>query len=397
MGAASVAACSPRKKSTSRLHVLVVGAGIVGASIAYHLVKTGTQVTIIDKEGPASHASRGTFAWINATWAKQPRHYHKLNQDSVSSWATFQKDLSIPIKWGGSLEWFEDEARHEKLAVQIEEQISWGERARMVTPEEYAALEPNVDFGDMPSVALSENDGAIDPVLATQTLIDEAIKLGAKLISSCELQNVSFEAGRLVSAQTNQGVINCGHIVLATGAAPRAAQDFAGVDIPQRTTPGVIAITKPFRPILNRIIVGPGAHIHQRLDGRIVLGEQDGAPKTEAHDMRLKNRPNNFPSREFGVQHGERILAIADGFIPGIAEAEVEDVFIGWRPLPLDGLPVLGAAKDRPDISLAIMHSGVSLAPIIGQLVTHEIVTGERLEQLKPYRPERDFTKANQY
>jgi len=185
--------------------------------------------------------------------------------------------------------------------------------------------------------------------------------------------------------------------VLATGASPYVARNFAGIHIPQRSTPGVIAITKPFRPLLNRIIAGPGAHIHQRLDGRIVLGEQEGPPKTEAHRMRLENSPNDFPSREMGVQHGERILAIADRFIPGIAQAEIEDVFIGWRPLPLDGLPVLGAVQERPDVSLAIMHSGISLAPLIGQLITHEIVTGARLEELKPYRPERSFTKANSY
>ena len=58
-------------------HILVVGAGLIGASIAYHLSILGAKVTVIDKQGPASHASRGTFAWINASYAKQPQHYHK--------------------------------------------------------------------------------------------------------------------------------------------------------------------------------------------------------------------------------------------------------------------------------------------------------------------------------
>jgi len=179
MSAASVAACAPRQKPSKALHVLVVGAGIIGASIAYHLAKAGTQVSIIDKAGPASHASRGTFAWINATWAKQPRHYHALNQDAVSSWALLQKDLRLPIKWGGSLEWFEDPDRHAKLALQIDEQLAWGERARMVSSQELKELEPHVDFGEVPSAALSENDGALDPVLATQALLEAAVKMRA--------------------------------------------------------------------------------------------------------------------------------------------------------------------------------------------------------------------------
>ncbi len=64
-------------------HILVVGAGLIGASIAYHLSIAGAKVTIIDKQGPASHASLGTFGWINASYAKQPEHYHSLSQQSV--------------------------------------------------------------------------------------------------------------------------------------------------------------------------------------------------------------------------------------------------------------------------------------------------------------------------
>ncbi|MEO0368546.1 MAG: FAD-dependent oxidoreductase, partial [Pseudomonadota bacterium] len=56
-------------KAVTRLKVVVAGAGIVGASIAYQLAKSGATVIVIDKQGPATHASRGTFAWLNATWA----------------------------------------------------------------------------------------------------------------------------------------------------------------------------------------------------------------------------------------------------------------------------------------------------------------------------------------
>jgi len=83
-------------------------------------------------------------------------------------------------------------------------------------------------------------------------------------------------------------------------------------------------------------------HIHQREDGRIVLGEQDGAPDTAEHAERLKGRPTAFPNVDFSYQHAYRILWIAEQFVPGISETDIEDVMIGWRPLPLDGHPVLG-------------------------------------------------------
>ena len=132
LAATAVTGFGPARAGQKRLRVLVAGAGIVGASIAYHLAKAGAEVTVIDKQAPASHASRGTFAWINASWAKQPRHYHSLSQASVAYWRELQAALQLPVRWGGSLEWFEDPQRQAKLAAQIDEQFAWGEPARMI-------------------------------------------------------------------------------------------------------------------------------------------------------------------------------------------------------------------------------------------------------------------------
>lgn len=180
LGAVAVSGCASNAPATKKLKVVVAGAGIIGASIAYHLAKAGASVTVIDKQGPASHASRGTFAWINATWAKQPRHYHALNQDSVAGWRQLEQALNLPIKWGGSLEWFASDERQEKLVAQIAEQVAWGEPAAIVNDAEFAALEPNVRFETGGFAAYSPNDGAVDPVLATQTLLKAAEKLGER-------------------------------------------------------------------------------------------------------------------------------------------------------------------------------------------------------------------------
>ncbi|MEJ2172143.1 MAG: FAD-dependent oxidoreductase [Woeseiaceae bacterium] len=397
LAAASLAGCSGRESAAKGLRVVVAGAGIIGASIAYHLAKSGASVTVIDKQGPATHASRGTFAWINATWAKQPRHYHALNQDGLANWKVLQQSLQIPIRWNGSLEWFDSAAKQEKLVEQIAEQIEWGARARMVSAAELPALEPNVEFGDVQQVAFSENDGAVDPVMATRALLSAAEAMGAEIRYPCALTGVSPVSGRVSAVETSLGTIRADRLVLATGAEQGAGIQFAGVDIPQRSAPGIIAISAPTPRVLNRIIVAPGIHMHQRGDGRLVFGEQDGAPQNEAHSMRLTARPNEFPTRVIAEQHAERMLAVAKRFVPGIAGLGIDDVFIGWRPLPLDGHPVLGASPARRDVYLAIMHSGVSLAPIVGQLVAHEVLTGLAIDRLDEYRPDRTFEFVRRY
>ena len=119
LAAASALGIGERTLAANGLRVVVAGAGIVGASIAYHLARSGASVTVIDKEGPANHASRGTFAWINATWAKQPRGYHELNQQGLANWKELQQTLDIPVRWGGSLEWFDNAARQQKLVFRL--------------------------------------------------------------------------------------------------------------------------------------------------------------------------------------------------------------------------------------------------------------------------------------
>ena len=378
-------------------HILVVGAGLIGASIAYHLSFAGAKVTVIDKQGPASHASLGTFGWINASYAKQPQHYHSLSQQSVQAWHQLQQQLNIPVKWGGSLEWFNGETRQQELIGQITEQQQWGEAASIISAAQAGELEPHSDFTGANNIAFSGNDGAVDPVLATRKLLQASKAMGAELIYPSELIDTSHGGTRLITAHTTTERIQTDKIVLATGAATEIIKKIAKIDIPQRSTPGAIVITAPLPPILHRVIVAPGVHIHQRLDGRIVLGEQTGPPKNDAHNERLTTRANQFPSKEISDQHGQRILDIAIKYLPALRNAEIEHVHIGWRPLPLDGHPVLGYSQSRDCVYLAIMHSGVTLAPIVGRLVAQEIISKKLLKQLKNYRPDRAFHYVKHY
>lgn len=388
-GIAAVPAIGIDQRQARPLRIVVAGAGIVGASIAYHLAKAGAAVTVIDRQAPASNASRGTFAWINATWAKQPRSYHALNQAGVTRWKSLQQELRLPVRWGGSLEWFADAERQKILATQIAEQRDWGERARMVSAPELAALEPQVNFAGVEQVAFSENDGAADPVRTTRAFLSAARSHGARVHYPCELTAVSLRAGRLMAVGTNRGALKADRLVLATGAAPDAARMFADTELPQKSTPGIIAITAPLPRLLNRVIATPGTHLHQRDDGRIVLGEQDGPPQNAAHDERLRMHPNDFPAREIALQHAKRILDLAQHYVPAISSAKIDEACIGWRPRPLDGLPVLGASPARRDVYLAVMHSGVTLAPIVGQLAAQELLDGVISERLREFRPGR--------
>ncbi len=382
-----------------KARVAVVGAGIVGSAITYHLAKRGLDVTLLDRNAVASASSHGTFAWINASWAKQPESYHALNQMGVDAWHRLQQALNLPIKWGGSLEWFAAAERQDRLSRDVQEQQAWGEPAKMLTQLEASALEPRVAFGGAGHVALSPRDGALDPVLISQLLVNAAKSHGARVIEHCEVLGVdeTAEDQRQKILGTSCGDIAVDRLVLATGADPSAIQTFAGFDLPQRSTPGVIVITQPMPPVLSHIVVAPGIHIHQRLDGRLVLGEQEGAPENAAHKLRLTARPTRFPNAATASQHAQQLITLASEYLTGLPEVNAEEVIIGWRPLPLDGHPVIGPSPADPNAYVAVMHSGVSLAAIVGELVAEEILTGERAPVLTPFRADRGFESVKRY
>ncbi|MDC6459260.1 FAD-dependent oxidoreductase [Luminiphilus sp.] len=382
-----------------KARVAVVGAGIVGSAITYHLAKRGLDVTLLDRNAIASASSHGTFAWINASWAKQPESYHALNQMGVDAWHRLQQALNLPIKWGGSLEWFGATERQDRLSRDVQEQQAWGEPAKMLTQLEASALEPSVAFGGAGRVALSPRDGALDPVLISQLLVNAAKSHGARVIEHCEVLRIdeTVEDQRQKILGTSCGDIAVDRFVLATGADPSAIQTFAGFDLPQRSTPGVIVITQPMPPVLSHIVVAPGIHIHQRLDGRLVLGEQEGAPENAAHKLRLTARPTRFPNAATASQHAQRLITLAREYLTGLPEVNAEEVIIGWRPLPLDGHPVIGPSPADPNAYVAVMHSGVSLAAIVGELVAEEMITGERVPVLATFRADRDFESVRRY
>lgn len=375
--------------------IVVVGAGIVGASIAYHLTQDGYSVTVLDREAPASHASRGTFAWLNASWAKQPDFYHNLNQESIKDWRSLAKKLDIPINWNGSLEWFSSKQRSAKLVAQVDEQVSWGESTSIVSAQYASNLEPSVLFPHNATIAYAKNDGAVDPVLATNKLLQKVTLNGGSVRYPCDVTEIK-KGDSFSTVITNCGDFEAPKVVLAVGANSKFIYETTGIDIPQRTTPGIIAITKPLPKIITRVLSAPGVHIHQRLDGRIVLGEQAGAPQTPHHKQRLISKPNHYPNRELAQEHFNRMLKLAVKIIPELNVAELDDIYIGWRPLPIDGHPVLGFSDNSKQIYLAITHSGVTLAPIIGKMVTKEL-SNEYQDKLEPYRPHREFKTIKRY
>jgi glycine/D-amino acid oxidase-like deaminating enzyme len=358
--------------ATPPRRVVVAGAGIIGASIAFHLARRGAAVTLVEKGEPAGGATARSFAWINATFSKQPWAYFLLNRLGIEAWHALEGQMQgdLGLSWGGSVEWYADAEPAAALRDQVRRHQAWGYATRLVDAAELARIEPRLRPGPVVTAAFSECEGHVDPVHATRRLIEAAAAAGATLRTRVELTGFDARGGVLRAVDTSAGKIEAERVVLALGVdTPRVAA-LAGLRVPLLDSPGTLVHTPPLPPSIGRVVLAPAAHMKQKGDGRIVLGRNFGGT------------PGSDATREAA----ERLLKDAAAHYPALADAGIEALTVGWRPLPQDELPIVGAPAAAPWAYLAVMHSGVTLAPLVGRLAADELLDGVRSELLEPFR-----------
>ena len=370
------------------LKVVVMGAGIIGASIAYNLSRRSVAVTVVDKDWPGSGASSHSFAWINAT-AKIPASYHDFNRRSLEMWSRFARDLGVDLglRWGGQLEWEATTEGAGLLQERVQRLQEWGYPCRMIDESELRRLEPGLSPGPVAAAALCPADGQVDPQKVVDACLLRASQAETRLRTETQViglttARLSQRQTRIESVQTDHGEIPCDVVVLAAGVDTTELAAKAGINIPQEFSPGVVVNTDPRPPLLSTVSVlyapqltasHPEIHLRQRTDGTVQIGE--GTQESLRRDDSL--------------EHAEDLLGRAAQFLPALAGAKAVPVPVGYRPMPLDGYPVLGFSKTAPNVYIALTHSGVTLAPLIGELAALEIVDGVSVEMLEPYRPDR--------
>lgn len=348
------------------MRVVVAGAGIVGAAVAYQLARRGARVVVLERERPGAGATGSSFAWINATLGKEPRGYFELHRLALEEWRQLVRELEAPVQFGGTVAWHPPGAEAERMQALVQRHRSWGSPVEEISEQRLRSLLPLVEPGPLGAAAFTPDEGCGDPVALTATLLAAAGERGAELRLGMPLEGIDACGGGL-SAVTAAGRLPCDHVVLACGVdTPRLAAT-VGIEVPLVESLGALVHTARVPRLLDHVMLAPGAHVLQREDGTVVAGLDFSGGDAAAG--------------------GEALLAAAARFLPALTGATLERVTRGRRVYPRDGLPIVGRAADGR-VHVVAAHSGVSLAPVLGRLVAGEVV-GEESELLAPYRPQR--------
>ncbi len=350
-------------------HVLVVGAGIIGASIAWHLARAGCRVTVAGQ--PGGVATPASLSWINATWGN-PEFYFHFRRRSMAGWRRLEAALpGIRVDWCGGLLW---DLPEDDLRAFAEQHARWGYGIRLVDGAEARRLEPGLLERPRIAVHVAE-EGAVEPVAAGQMLMSAAADEGAMLMADMRAASLIVEGERIAGISTASGErVEADETVLAAGTATADLLATAGIGLRVASPPGLIAhSTVAADRLLSGMVFSPDVHLRQTQEGRLIAG----ADFTGAD-------PGEDPTGT-----ARELFEVVKRSIAGAEALDLAFHTVGYRPTPADGFPAIGRMPSTAGLYVAVMHSGVTLAPLVGELAAREIARDERDPDLAPYDPGR--------
>ena len=343
--------------------VTIIGAGVLGSAIAWRLAGSGADVTLLDPE-PGQGASAGSLAWLNASFASDPV-YNALRRDSMTLWKQMLTEHpGLPVRFPGAILF---DNRDIDLAALTGPSPDRDLGTRALESTDARELEPALVVPPERAV-FSLADGFGEPAEICDWFLDRARREGARLIRE-RATGVATADGRVTGVTTYAQTVEADHVVLAAGIDLPGLLEKLGLAVAMENQSGLSMRTEPLDARLRHLLATPDGDLWQGEDGRILMASSPRGDETA----------EMAAARALGTV-GE-LLGQADP--PPIQKITPRD-----RPIPADGRPAVGPLG--PDgLYVVSMHSGMTLAPVMAEMVSQEITTGQPDARLNPYRPDR--------
>jgi glycine/D-amino acid oxidase-like deaminating enzyme len=366
--------------------IVVVGAGVVGACVALRLAQSGAEVTVLEAASPGEGTSGTSFAWIDASH-KSLDPYVELNIAGLEGWRRMGEELGHPywLTLTGTLTWETDPAAAAALADQMASLRERGYSAEALGREEVAELEPDLVVDDgVETISYYPDEGylmarpAIGALLALGAEDGVELRSGAK-VTGFETRGDAVTGVRLASGE----LIEADVVVTCVGRWTEELMSLVDVELP--LTPhepdaslsvGLLVLSKPVLSRLSRVVFANGLMLRPDGGGRLLLhgDEQD-------RRVRWDSPMSPLPPE------AEELIGLARERLRRADAALVESAYIGIRALPIDHMPAVGQVREG--LYTVVTHSGVTLAPTLGDLVSGEILQGDQSDALARFRPAR--------
>lgn len=359
------------------MRVCVIGSGVVGASVAYRLAeRDGVDVTVIDARGPATGTTSVSFAWGNAN-GKRPREYFELNRAGMREYEHFRQEWT-DTSWlypGGCL----ITAEHvPEVADLVRELRAWRYEAELLDVAQVnRELEPHLALGapDLP-VAYFPEEFCVDAVRLTHALVRESAARGALLHFGLPVTDIDVTGSSFTVMLADGSSVGADAVVNAAGPNADAVGAMVGSPVPLASTWGMTVVVRAPRHSVGRVV-------H--------TGDVDLRPEGPDH-LRVHWTPVDEQLGRTGTDRSalaRDLLHRAEELVPTLHAPHLAGTYAGVRPIPADDVSSVGAVPSVPGYYEIATHSGITLGPLLGRLLTDEIVHDRVDPLLEPFRPAR--------
>lgn len=352
--------------------VVIVGAGVMGASIAYHLAMRGcTDVLIVEKEAvEVSGSTARSAAGVRHQFSSATNV--RLSLYSIERLKAFDAEVGghAELHQVGYLFLINDPAVWEQYQRAMAMQRELGVQVEALTPEEAARFVPQMRTDDLVGATFGPDDGYCDPHGIATGYLRRARDLGVRIRRETEVTGFALRGGRIATVQTSAGPVGCEVVVNAAGPWAGAVAQLAGLEALVRPYRRNIYMTTPFPqipgPIPLTIDVGSGFYMRKEGAG-ILMGRSN------------QNEPSSF-NTSVDWEWLDSVLEAGLHRFPLLEAAALaeQQCWAGLYEITPDSNPILGRHPDLPNYIDASGFSGHGImhAPATGLLMAEEILDG---------------------
>lgn len=363
------------------MKIIVIGAGMVGASLTWELTEAGFAVTLLDAGEAGKGTSANSFAWINSH-GKPPEAYQRLNSAGMQAHRDLARRFGQApwLNLTGCLEW---RAPQDQQAMKdnVARLQGYDYPAEWISSEQLQEHEPQIHLdGTQGAIGWFPSEGWVDTQQYIHLLLQASAAEGAKIVTGSKVTEILQEGDTVTGVKTADGTLHRADLTINASGRWSDKPPYHGRLATQLapTTGILIRVPAHFVPV-NHVLATPLFHCRPDGEGVTLLCPNEGV--YDIDESTPQSRVDELAAD---------IIIKASAVWPKLAEIKPEHykARMGIRALPVDGFPIVGPTPELAGYYTVVTHSGVTLSPLLARLVTQEI-KGHQVPELEPYRPQR--------
>jgi sarcosine oxidase subunit beta len=371
--------------------VVIIGGGVVGCSIAYHLVRRGLRdVVVVERDAVGAGTTSKAAGGIRAQFSTEPEVRFSL--EAMRVFETFREEFGVDIGYRriGYLFLVSDEADLRGFAERMALQRRLGVDVRLLTPRDAQELVPALRIDDLVAAVWGPQDAMAGPAEVTNGFARRARELGARIIEGLDVTGIELHAGRVRAVQTTTGPVETPLAINAAGPAAARVGRLTGLDIPVHPRRRHIFFTEPFPEIPGPVPLttdrASGLYFRKEME-QVLLSPGDVEDVGDESSVAV-----DWSKVESAVQKAVHRLPI-------IENARIAGGWAGLRPLTPDDHAIIGPAPDVEGMFLAVGFGGHGFqhSPATGRYVAEWILEGRPSLDLSLFDPERFARRRAQH